>query len=77
MTNDVLNAMLSIEFAAFLAVFVPSFVFLAMVLEPLRLPTWAVLALGMLFGEVTDHAVDWFSERYVRRVGVTEVADVE
>ncbi|ELZ41874.1 hypothetical protein C472_00484 [Halorubrum tebenquichense DSM 14210] len=69
--------MASIEFAAFLAVFVPSFVFLSLLLEPLQMPTWAVLGLGMLFGEVTNRAVDWFTERYARRVGATEVADVE
>ena len=69
MSNAGLKSMMSIEFAAFLAVFVPSFVFLSMLLEPIQAPTWAVLAVGFLFGEVANRAMDWFTERYARQVG--------
>ena len=60
--------MVSIEFAVWLAVFIPAFVALTLVLRPLGLPTWAVLGLGMLFGEAANVSVDWFTERYKRRV---------
>jgi len=63
-----LKSFLSIEFVAWLAVFVPAFVALTLVLRPLGLPTWGILGLGMLFGEATGVSVEWFTERYKRRV---------
>ena len=70
--KEVLKSALSIEFAAWLAVFIPAFVAITLVLRPLGLPTWAVLGIGMLFGEATDIGVDWFTERYNRRVNGVE-----
>ncbi len=74
--KEVLKSVLSIEFVTWLAAFVPAFVALTLLLGSLDLPTWVVLAAGMLFGEIADRAVDWFTERYHRRVrGVTEDAE--
>ena len=66
--KEALKSMVSIEFAAWMAVFVPAFVALTLVLRPLGLPTWTVLGLGMLFGNLAERTNSWFTERYKRRV---------
>lgn len=71
--KDAFESVLSVEFATWLAVFVPVFVALTLLLKSLDLPTELVLVIGILFGEATTRSVDWFSERYYRRVeGVEE-----
>ena len=66
--KTVLGAATGIEFVAWLAVFIPSFVALATVMDTLQVPTWFVLGTGMIFSKGMSRMSRWFAERYVRRL---------
>lgn len=66
--KTVLGAATGIEFVAWLAVFIPSFMALATVMDTLQVPTWFVLGTGMIFSKVMSRLSRWFAERCVRRL---------
>ena len=67
--SEFVQSLTSVEFATWIGVFVPLFVASVLVLRALSLPTMAVFVAGIVFSEVSNRAVGWFSERYVRRRG--------
>lgn len=69
-----LRSFWSKQFAAWLAVFVPAFTVAALALDAASVPTWIVFGLGIVFGDVIDPVVDWFTDWYVadRRLGGVE-----
>ena len=66
--KTVLDAATGIEFVAWLAVFIPSFMALATLMDALQVPTWFVLGTGMIFSKAMSRMSRWFAERYVRRL---------